>query len=178
MERFNLDGAPADRELVTRQGLRHQLRMNSKLYMVATDGGVVALGWSTLALLAYGAATGSSAEQAGLVLLGVMVACTIVFRMLVTRTYARFSDVCIDTVNVRVYHGLHFRTADVQGEVLGKNVAEWLAAHGRQAIPLVVAHSHAHGDHIAGDAAFRDRPDTVLVGLKPADVAAFFGIKR
>jgi len=89
VERFNLDGAPADRELVTRQGLRHQLRMNSKLYMVATDGGVVALGWSALALLAYGAATGSSAEQAGLVLLGVMVACTIVFRMLVTRTYAR-----------------------------------------------------------------------------------------
>jgi len=62
--------------------------------------------------------------------------------------------------------------------VVDRVIAEWLAAHGRQAIPLVVAHSHAHGDHIAGDAAFRDRPDTVLVGLKPADVAAFFGIKR
>lgn len=61
--------------------------------------------------------------------------------------------------------------------VVDRVIAEWLAAHGRQAIPLVVAHSHAHGDHIAGDAAFRDRPDTTLVGLKPADVAAFFGIK-
>jgi hydroxyacylglutathione hydrolase len=55
-------------------------------------------------------------------------------------------------------------------------VDHWLAAHGRTAIPLVVAHSHSHGDHVAGDAAFRDRPDTVVVGLDPADVAGFFGI--
>lgn len=61
--------------------------------------------------------------------------------------------------------------------VIDRVIEDWLAAHGRKTIPLVVAHSHAHGDHIAGDAAFRDRPDTVLVGLKPADVAAFFGIK-
>lgn len=61
--------------------------------------------------------------------------------------------------------------------VVDRLIADWLAAHGRTSIPLVVAHSHAHGDHIAGDAAFRDRPDTKLVGLKPADVAAFFGIK-
>jgi hydroxyacylglutathione hydrolase len=55
-------------------------------------------------------------------------------------------------------------------------IAGWLAQHGRSAIPLVVAHSHSHGDHVAGDAAFRDRPDTTVVGLKPADVAGFFGI--
>lgn len=60
--------------------------------------------------------------------------------------------------------------------VVDRLIAKWLAAHGRSAIPLVVAHSHSHGDHIAGDAAFRDRPDTTVVGLKPADVAAFFGI--
>lgn len=56
-------------------------------------------------------------------------------------------------------------------------IAQWLAAHGRRSIPLVVAHSHSHGDHVAGDAAFRERPDTTLVGLKPSDVAAFFGIR-
>lgn len=61
--------------------------------------------------------------------------------------------------------------------VVDRVIADWLAAHGRASIPLVVAHSHAHGDHIAGDAAFRDRADTTLVGLKPADVAAFFGIE-
>ncbi|WP_408589405.1 MBL fold metallo-hydrolase [Novosphingobium sp.] len=55
-------------------------------------------------------------------------------------------------------------------------IARWLAAHGRAAIPLVVAHSHSHGDHVAGDAQFRNRPDTVVVGLAPADVASFFGI--
>jgi glyoxylase-like metal-dependent hydrolase (beta-lactamase superfamily II) len=55
-------------------------------------------------------------------------------------------------------------------------IAQWLTAHGRRSIPLVVAHSHSHGDHIAGDAAFRDRPDTIIVGLKPPDVAGFFGI--
>jgi len=61
--------------------------------------------------------------------------------------------------------------------VVDRVIADWLAAHGRTSIPLVVAHSHAHGDHIAGDAAFRDRPATTLVGLKPAEVAAFFGIE-
>lgn len=60
--------------------------------------------------------------------------------------------------------------------VVDRVIADWLAAHGRKSIPLVVAHSHSHGDHVAGDAAFRDRPDTTLVGLRPADVAAFFGI--
>lgn len=55
-------------------------------------------------------------------------------------------------------------------------IADWLAVNKRTAIPLIVAHSHNHGDHIAGDAAFRDRPDTTVVGLKPADVMGFFGI--
>ena len=60
--------------------------------------------------------------------------------------------------------------------VVDRIVAEWLAANHRSGIPLVVAHSHSHGDHIAGDGAFRDRPDTVVVGLKAAEVAAFFGV--
>jgi hydroxyacylglutathione hydrolase len=55
-------------------------------------------------------------------------------------------------------------------------ISDWLARRRRKAIPLVVAHSHSHGDHVAGDATFRDRPDTTVVGLKPADVAGFFGI--
>jgi len=62
--------------------------------------------------------------------------------------------------------------------VVDRLIAEWLAAHHRTSIQLVVAHSHSHGDHIAGDAAFRDRPDTIVIGLKPADVAGFFGIAK
>ena len=43
--------------------------------------------------------------------------------------------------------------------------------------PLVVAHSHAHGDHIAGDALLRDRPGTTVVGTSPAEVIGFFGFR-
>ena len=46
----------------------------------------------------------------------------------VTRNYARFSDVINEAIDVRIYHGVHFRTADVQGAQLGQNVAEWIAA--------------------------------------------------
>ncbi|MEY9952699.1 MBL fold metallo-hydrolase [Leifsonia sp. EB34] len=43
--------------------------------------------------------------------------------------------------------------------------------------PLVVAHSHAHGDHIAGDPLLAGRPGTTLVGTTPAQVIAFFGFR-
>lgn len=62
--------------------------------------------------------------------------------------------------------------------VVDKLISDWLVVHKRSDIPLVVAHSHSHGDHIAGDAVFRDRPGTTVVGLKPADVASFFGIGK
>lgn len=55
-------------------------------------------------------------------------------------------------------------------------ISEWQARHGGRPIRLIVAHSHSHGDHRAGDAAFRDRPDTDVVGLTPEQVAAFFEI--
>jgi len=40
---------------------------------------------------------------------------------------------------------------------------------------LVVAHTHGHGDHIAGDGTFADRPATTVVGTDEADVRAYFG---
>lgn len=55
-------------------------------------------------------------------------------------------------------------------------ILEWLKEHHRTSIQLVVAHSHGHGDHIAGDAEFTDRPNTIVVGVHPAEVAAFFSI--
>jgi hydroxyacylglutathione hydrolase len=56
-------------------------------------------------------------------------------------------------------------------------IAKWLAEKGRKSIPLVVAHTHAHGDHIAGDGEFAGDPNVTVVGHKPEDVAAFFAIK-
>lgn len=55
-------------------------------------------------------------------------------------------------------------------------IAQWLAEQHRATIPLVVAHTHGHGDHHAGDAEFAGRPDTTVVGLAAPEVAAFFKI--
>jgi glyoxylase-like metal-dependent hydrolase (beta-lactamase superfamily II) len=41
---------------------------------------------------------------------------------------------------------------------------------------LVVAHSHAHHDHVAGDGQFAGRPRTRVVGTSRAAVHAFFGL--
>jgi hypothetical protein len=44
----------------------------------------------------------------------------------VTRNYERFTDVIDDTIEARIYLGIHFRTPDVQGAEIGKDVAHWL----------------------------------------------------
>ena len=46
-----------------------------------------------------------------------------------TRTYGRFSDMASDMVNVRIYHGVHFRFADQAGREQGTQVADWAFAH-------------------------------------------------
>ncbi|WP_226657338.1 MBL fold metallo-hydrolase [Leifsonia sp. LS1] len=43
--------------------------------------------------------------------------------------------------------------------------------------PLVVAHTHAHRDHIAGDLLLAARPATTVVGTTPAQVISFFGFR-
>lgn len=55
-------------------------------------------------------------------------------------------------------------------------IDQWLAEHHRKSIPLVVAHTHGHGDHRQGDPEFRERPDTTVVGLTAPEVAAFFKV--
>ena len=47
----------------------------------------------------------------------------------VTRDYVRFTDVIEDTIDARVWLGIHFRTPDVQGAELGEDVAKWLRKH-------------------------------------------------
>lgn len=54
-------------------------------------------------------------------------------------------------------------------------VADWLAQHPREGYELVVAHTHAHGDHVAGDAQFVDRPNTTIVGTDVESVRSFYG---
>src|SRR5260370_32618899 len=50
-----------------------------------------------------------------------------------------------------------------------KLIAKWLKRNKRDAIALVVAHTHAHGDHIAGDKGFEGLPNTTLI---PATIEA------
>ena len=47
----------------------------------------------------------------------------------VTRSYERFTDVIDDTVDARVWLGIHFRSADVDGAWIGKRTANWLTGH-------------------------------------------------
>ena len=46
--------------------------------------------------------------------------------MVETRFFGRFSEPLKEIVEARIWAGLHFRTADVQGAELGKNVAEYM----------------------------------------------------
>jgi hypothetical protein len=46
-----------------------------------------------------------------------------------TRSFDRFSDILSEVIDARVWAGIHFRTADVQGSVLGKKVAQYLKKH-------------------------------------------------
>jgi glyoxylase-like metal-dependent hydrolase (beta-lactamase superfamily II) len=57
-------------------------------------------------------------------------------------------------------------------------IRHWLARHSKGSLELVVAHSHAHSDHVAGDSQFVKRQGTTVVGRDTASVRAFFGIAR
>lgn len=52
----------------------------------------------------------------------------------------------------------------------------WLLHHPKEGYGLVVAHSHAHGDHVAADGQFADRARTQVVGHTAKDVSGFFGL--
>jgi PAP2 superfamily len=45
------------------------------------------------------------------------------------RQFDRFSQALKEIIDARVWGGIHFRTADVQGTVIGKKVAHWLRKH-------------------------------------------------
>jgi hypothetical protein len=45
------------------------------------------------------------------------------------REYECFTDVIDDTIDARIYLGIHFRAPDVQGADIGQGVAHWLDKH-------------------------------------------------
>ncbi|HMA52163.1 MAG TPA: MBL fold metallo-hydrolase [Magnetospirillaceae bacterium] len=62
------------------------------------------------------------------------------------------------------------------GLLIRPTIERIMAETGHSALPLVVAHTHGHGDHIAGDGEFAGLSNVVVVGHKPDEVAAFFHI--
>ena len=63
-------------------------------------------------------------------------------------------------------------------EIVNQTVAEWCRRTNRQSIPLVVAHSHGHDDHTAGDAQFGGKPNVTVVPLTVEGTEKAFGIRR
>lgn len=47
----------------------------------------------------------------------------------VTKTYERFSDMADDVVDVRIYQGIHFRSADEVARRTGTAAADWVISH-------------------------------------------------
>ena len=45
------------------------------------------------------------------------------------RTYQSFTDLCFDVIDVRVYQGIHFRTADEVAFRTGRQSADWAFSH-------------------------------------------------
>jgi hypothetical protein len=46
-----------------------------------------------------------------------------------TRHFERFSQALAEITEARIWAGLHFRTADLQAQILGRNVANYMANH-------------------------------------------------
>lgn len=62
--------------------------------------------------------------------------------------------------------------------VVGEIMAKWMAIKGRTSMPLIVAHSHSHGDHVAGDAGFRETPNATMVPLTVEGTREFYSIDK
>lgn len=63
------------------------------------------------------------------------------------------------------------------GKIVRKIIADWAKDHGRQSIPLLICHSHSHGDHAQGDAQLRG-PGVTIVPPTFSGVKQFFGFTR
>jgi YVTN family beta-propeller protein len=57
-------------------------------------------------------------------------------------------------------------------------IAQWAKRNKKDSVPLIVMHSHGHGDHTAGDAQFRDKPNVQFVAATVPEVQKAFGIEH
>lgn len=57
-------------------------------------------------------------------------------------------------------------------------ISGWLADNPKDDYELIVAHTHGHGDHVAGDEQFAGRDKTTVVPREAEAVAEFFGFTQ
>jgi glyoxylase-like metal-dependent hydrolase (beta-lactamase superfamily II) len=81
--------------------------------------------------------------------------------------------------------GVARRDPDANGDkviptapVIMELIAKWAARKNRAPVPLVVIHSHAHGDHVAGDAQFQALPNVQVIAPVPAAIQQATGIRN
>ena len=68
-----------------------------------------------------------------------------------------------------------------RGADISKTVGELVrrkSAHEENPLPLLVVHSHGHGDHTAGDTALRGRAATRVIAAQPQAIMEYFGLKN
>jgi hydroxyacylglutathione hydrolase len=63
-------------------------------------------------------------------------------------------------------------------QVVKSQIDHWLSQNNRESIPLIVAHTHSHRDHISGDEDLKVLPNTTVVEPKPSAVQLFFGFRN
>ena len=63
------------------------------------------------------------------------------------------------------------------GAIVSRVIGQWLERNQRQSIGLVAAHSHSHGDHVAGDKDFMGNHGVEFVAAEPKALQKAFGIK-
>ena len=63
-------------------------------------------------------------------------------------------------------------------EVVKKVIDGWLARNKRESIPLIVAHTHGHRDHVSGDEAMKALPQTTIIAPTVTAVQGFFGFQK
>ena len=68
-------------------------------------------------------------------------------------------------------------SADVSGAVRSA-MQTWSRRHGGRTLPLIVVHSHGHGDHVAGDPQFEHASNTTLVAATPEALQQFFRLQN
>ena len=62
------------------------------------------------------------------------------------------------------------------GKAVAEVIAQWCARRGRTSIPLLVTHSHSHGDHVSGDAQFAAMANATMVPMTLDGMREHFGI--